>query len=146
VADLAREYGIPYVEAATRAGAWGGVVARVLPGDDEPCWICYEARLRDLEETGNGPAADPAGMTQPTGCADPTFTGVGFDVTEFGLAACRLVVSTLLRGETGGYPDPGWDIAILNIRERDGSASQPTWTTSVLAHHPGCPRHGSHAA
>ena len=146
VADLAREHGIPYVEAATRTGAWGGVVARVLPDHNAPCWICYEAQLRDLEEAGNGPAADPAGMTQPTGCADPTFTGVGFDVSEFGLAATRLVVSTLLRGEAGAYPDPGWDIGILNIRERDGSASQPTWTTYSLAHHPTCPRHGARAA
>lgn len=146
IADLAREFGITYVEASTRPGAWGGVVARIRPSHDRPCWICYANTLRDLEAAGCGPAADPAGFTQPLGCADPTFTGIGFDVAEFGLIAARMVTSTLVGGTPGGYPDPAWDLGVVNLRSREGILTTPEWTVSPLDIHPDCPRHGSRAA
>ncbi len=145
LADLAREYGIPYVEASTRAGAWSGIVARVLPGEDRPCWICYSSLLRDLEASGRGPLIDDSGVTQPHGCADPTFTGVGFDVGSLGLEAARHVTSTLGIGIPGAYPDAGWDLVIVNRRGADGTAKPPDYTVFNLAFAADCPRHGGRA-
>lgn len=143
VSDLARGRGIPYIEAATRAGAWGGVVARVAGTGGAPCWLCYQFLLEELRERepSVAPAADPAGLRQPLGCADPTFTGAGFDVAEYGLALARLVAGTLLDGVAGGYPNPGWDVAILNLRAADGHLTAPAWQTWPLKTHPKCPKH-----
>jgi len=146
IADLAREFGVPYVEASTRPGAWGGVVARVRPGEDRPCWICYSSTLRDLEAAGCGPATDLTGFTQPLGCADPTFTGVGFDVAEFGLIAARVVTSTLVGGVPGMYPGTAWDLGVVSLRSPEGILATPAWTAIPLVVHHDCPRHGSRAA
>lgn len=141
LSDLALERGIPYVEASTRAGAWGGHVARVLPEDGRGCWTCMELLMRDREDAGEGAVAEAGGLQQPVGCADPTFSGTGFDLLEFALAGVRLAVATLLRGAKG-YPDPDWDVAIINLRNPDGSLGTPRWTTFALTRHPECPRCG----
>ena len=139
---LARSRGIPYVEAATRAGAWGGVLARIAASADAPCWICYQCFLEDLR-TGTpsiGPSVDPGGMKQPAGCADPTFTGAGFDVATFALALTRLAVGTMLEGD--GYPTPSWDVAILNLRGVTGVLDAPSWQVWTLDPQKKCPTHG----
>lgn len=140
LADLAAEAGIDYVEAATRNGAWGGHVARVRPGADG-CWLCLSHWLDD-RLNGDEPelAIEPGGLRQPIGCADPTFTGTGFDVAEFALAAVRLAIGTLLADAPGGYPDVAWDVALINLRRHDGSLDVPSWTTFVLERHPACGR------
>ncbi len=134
LAEEARGRGIPYVEVATRNGAWGGVVARVPP---ERCWLCYQSLLEDLRvsEKPVTPAADPAPFRQPLGCADPTFTGAGFDVAEFSLVAARLAVSTLLDGRD--YPAIPWDVGIISLRTQDG---RPRWNTYPLETHARCTR------
>ncbi len=143
ISDLARQHGVPYVEAATRTGARGGVLARIGAGENDPCWLCYEYFLDELSERTPpiAPSADPLGNTQPLGCADPTFTGAGFDVAAYGLALARLVAGTLLDGFDERYPSPEWDIAIYNVRDSVGSL-QPSWQTWPLGSHPNCPKHG----
>ncbi len=44
-------------------------------------------------------------VSAPRGCADPTFTGAGFDVATIALQGVRLVVGTLAGSIPGGYPD-----------------------------------------
>lgn len=139
IADQARMRGIPYLEASTRNGAWGGVIARVGNQPGEACQNCLAFQLADLDAQGQ-PARSPEGLRQPVGCADPTFTGAGFDLATISLAATRLAVATLLRGVDGAYPDPSWDIAVVNLRASDGSAGAPEWRTSLLERHPGCDR------
>jgi molybdopterin/thiamine biosynthesis adenylyltransferase len=134
--ELARERGIPYVEAWTKNGAWGGVIARVLPGEGNPCWTCFAFALDGLDPTI---AVKPGGFHQPAGCADPTFTGAGFDVASFALEGTRLAIATLLRDDENGYPDPDWDFAIINIRSDAGMSGQSR-TTHALAVHPSCTR------
>jgi molybdopterin/thiamine biosynthesis adenylyltransferase len=136
LSELARERGIPYVEAWTKNGAWGGVIGRVLPGEGKPCWTCYAFALEDLDATI---AVKPGGFHQPAGCADPTFTGAGFDVAAFALEGTRLAIATLLREEENGYPDPDWDFAIINIRG-EASMSDQSRTTHTLSVHPSCTR------
>lgn len=139
VAEMAREKGIPYLEASARNGAWGGVVARVLNRPGDPCWVCLAYRLHELDQEGQ-PARAPGGLRQPVGCADPTFTGAGFDVASISMAANRLAAAILSEGADGAYPNPPWDLAIINLRAADGSAGTPEWLTFPLELHPDCGR------
>ena len=140
LADLAAEAGSHYVEAATRNGAWGGHVARVRP-DAAGCWLCLSYWLDErLNQDEPELAIEPGGLKQPIGCADPTFTGTGFDVAEFGLAGVRLAIGTLLAGAPDAYPNVAWDVALINVRRHDGSLDVPNWTTLLLQRHPACER------
>lgn len=136
LSEAALQRGIPFLEAATRNGAWGGVIARVPRGR---CWLCYQAQLEDLRARRDPiePPADPSAFRQPLGCADPTFTGSGFDVAEHALIATRLAAGTLLGG-SAEYPSPPWDVAIVGLRTAPGV---PSWSTFTLGQHPACPRH-----
>jgi hypothetical protein len=78
------------------------------------------------------PPQDPASFVQPTGCADPTFVGAAFDLTEISLATARMVVSTLRR------LDLTWDVQILRLRDDRGRPIPGTWDGYRLVHHPGC--------
>lgn len=144
LADLARDRGIPYVEAATKNGAWGGRIARLDSTPGSACRVCLQYALEQVD-------ADPdrqlrvkgGGLHQPLGCSDPTFTGAGFDVASVALAGARVAVGTLLRGVEGGYPDSEWDVATINLRDASGAAIAPVWHTFRLQPHPSCrPPHG----
>lgn len=145
VSDLARLRGIPYVEGATRAGAWAGVLARISPAAGAPCWLCYQFLLEDLRTVSPpvGPSVDDSGMKQPAGCADATFTGAGFDVATFALALTRLAVGTMLEGDLDAYPSPNWDVAMVNLRDAGGVLEEPHWQTWKLDPHPRCEKHGT---
>lgn len=142
ISELAWEMRIPYVEAATRNGAWGGTIARVLSGPGHGCHVCLEYAM---EERAGDPqlaiSIKPGGLHQPTGCADPTFTGASFDVTSIALAGVRLAVSTLCSGDPVAYPDQDWDVGIVNLRGADGKPIPPAWSTFRLVPHPSCTRH-----
>ena len=136
LADLAIERSIPYLCISTTPGAWGGLVARIRPQHTEGCWICLQNALTD--GTIPSPPFDPAGGVQPKGCADPTFTGAGFDVGQVALAGVRLAVATLSAGTNGGYPDVGWDVVVVSLRDPDRRMIAPQWETFSLARHPSC--------
>lgn len=143
IATFAQARDVPYLEASTRAGAWGGVIARVMGGREGPCWLCYQYFLADhtQDNSPTRPLADASGLVQPTGCADPTFTGTGFDVASFALSAVRLAVGTLTKGQPQTYPDPPWDIAIVNLREPNGAIVTPVQHSFSLQVQPACPAH-----
>jgi predicted ThiF/HesA family dinucleotide-utilizing enzyme len=139
LADLARDRGIPYVEAATKNGAWGGRIARLSSSPGSACRVCLQYTLEEVDaDPDRQLRVKPGGLHQPLGCADPTFTGTGFDVASVALAGARLAVGTLLRGIEGGYPDPIWDVATINFRDASGGAIEPTWRTFRLQPHPSC--------
>lgn len=137
LSQLAAERQIPYIYAHSTHGAWGGLVARIVPGRTEGCWLCLQYALNDL--TIPPPPADPRGEVQPEGCASPTFTGTGFDVEQVANEGVRLAVGTLTGETEGGYPDVDWDVAILALRDETGRRIAPQWTTYTLAQHPECP-------
>jgi len=136
LSDLAGERSIPYIGISTTFGTWGGMLLRIRPLITEGCWLCFMQHLND--QSIPTPAADPAGLFQPIGCADPTFTGSGFDASIISLSGVRLAVSTLTAQQEKGYPSFDWDVAIVNLRDEQGRATVPTWNTSSLKRHPSC--------
>jgi hypothetical protein len=137
LSEAAARRGIPFLYAHTTLGGWGGLVAAVRPGRTEGCWLCLQHALAD--GTLPLPASDPNGTIQPVGCADPTFTGSGFDVTTVALEAVRTASGIVCAGIQWGYPDADWDVAILSLRDDQGQRIPPCWRTFPLRRHPACP-------
>ena len=140
LADLAREFRIPYARVFATAGAWGGEVSIIHPESDA-CWGCvYEAQKDGLMMF---PSTAPSheGEVQPTGCPDPTFTGAGFELDPISSEAVRMVVSSLLGPDGGSYPALPWQVAVLSLRDEEGRLIPPTWHTYPLKRHPRCPAH-----
>ena len=138
LSDEARRRGLPYLRVTATQGGWGGMVVLVTP-DTDGCWFCLMHHIAD--KTILNPPADPGGAIQPAGCADPTFTGTGFDLDQVSLHAVRVAVAALLRETSGGYPAPPGDVAVLALRDPDGTPMLPTWTSYPLVRHPDCPCH-----
>jgi hypothetical protein len=144
LSDWSAARGVPYVCVSTTHGAWGGRLIRVRPGGQTAgCWMCHQWGANNGEIPV--PPADPKGEVQPAGCSDPTFTGSGFDVASIALAGVRLAVSTLAAGAAGAYPSIGWDVAIIHLRDVDGSLlASPRWDTYQLDRHPECRNDRAH--
>jgi molybdopterin/thiamine biosynthesis adenylyltransferase len=119
-------------------GAWGGRTVRLLARTGAPCWNCFELTVLDDETGPLVPPASPADEKQPAGCADPTFTGTGFDLAEVSLHAVRVAVGTLLQDEPNGYPVTGEAVHVLALRDAVGAAVLPTWTAHPLKVHSDC--------
>jgi molybdopterin/thiamine biosynthesis adenylyltransferase len=134
---LAREIAIPYMAISTTPGAWGGRVTRIVPSRTIGCWMCLLAAVSD--ETIPPPPSDSRAPVQPAGCSAPTFTGASFDATEVSLSGVRVAVGTLCAGAEDAYPDFEWDVAILSLRESNGSPICPRWQTFSIPRNPACP-------
>lgn len=143
LADWARHAGIPYVGVWSLQGAWGGQVARLLPGGATGCWYC----LQRAKTEGQIPAPphDPKGWFQPTGCADPTFFGAGFDLSSIALAGVRLAVATMLVGR-GAYPPSRDDVLVLSWRDEHGVLITPQISGFRLSPFSDCPVCGPQVA
>jgi molybdopterin/thiamine biosynthesis adenylyltransferase len=138
LSDLSREEGMPYVCTWTAAGAWGGLVARVSPDPVAPCWRCLMYALEQGEIPS--PPFDPEGEVQPVGCADPTFTGSGFDLGLVGLLGVQLAASTVAGDGEGAYPGCDWDVALM-IHRRERQRLTPAIETYPLKRWSECPGH-----
>jgi molybdopterin/thiamine biosynthesis adenylyltransferase len=138
LADEARLRNLPYLCVTATNGGWGGMVTLIGP-NTEGCWMCL------LQHMSDGsipiPPAAPSDFVQPPGCSTPTFTGTGFDLDHVSLHAVRVAVAALLGATPGGYPPPPHDVAVLTLREPDGTPTLPTWTGHHLSVHPDCPCH-----
>lgn len=69
------------------------------------------------------------------GCADPTFTGPGFELTAAAAALTRIAVGLLLDG-SAAYPPVEFDLATLNFRDAEHALSGAQYT--ALPVHPDC--------
>ncbi|GAB3543077.1 ThiF family adenylyltransferase [Arthrobacter tecti] len=127
-AFLARQAGKPWVGAWATNGARGGAVIRV-PATAPWCFSCFEW-ARSEENTGLLPPASPAPLTQPIGCAEPTFLGPGYDLNEVSVHAVR-TATAVLSGK------PTHDAAILSLAHPSG-ADLPHWDVISLTKHPQC--------
>jgi len=139
LADEATRRGIPYLCVTATNGAWGGMVTLIAPGKTTGCWTCLMHHLED--KTILAPPAAPTDLVQPPGCANPTFTGTGFDVDQISLHAVRVAVATLLAGRPAAYPSPPSDVAVLSLRDGDGNPTLPMWTGHLLERHSTCVSH-----
>jgi len=131
---------IPYVGLSGTLGGWGGKVFRVRPWKGTGCWYCYRIACDkgDIPEPPSAP--EHQGMIQPTGCADPTFTGAGFDMLEIAMTGVRMAVSTLCEDIAGAYPPTDWDIVHIRLRAENGLLIPPSFDTYETKPHPECPR------
>lgn len=137
LSSKAQELCIPYVMAESRAGGWGGLVARIRPTVSGGCYYCLLHGLTD--GSIEAPPAKEEDFIQPQGCISPTFTAASFDTSTISMAAVRLAVSTLIGGQQGAYPSIDHDIGVVSLRDHSkGLAMFPDWKTYPLGRHPNC--------
>jgi hypothetical protein len=136
VGDLAREAGIPQLYLWGTEGAYGGAVARIIPGETG-CWLCLQLAFEDgLIPI---PPHEPTGTTQPRGCGMPTFTGENFNLLPIVAQATRVATGTLLRTLPAGS-----DVFVMSLRDGEEAAAAPSWSSHALNPHPRCPQCASH--
>jgi hypothetical protein len=134
LSTLADERKIPQVYAWATEGAFGGAVARIVPGGSG-CWLCLQRALDD--GTIRTPPREQQGTVQPRGCATRTFTGANFDLLPIVAQATR-VTAGLLAGDHSGD-----DVMVLALVDRDGTPlAAPRWETFPLPPQPECSQCG----
>ncbi|MET4278497.1 MULTISPECIES: ThiF family adenylyltransferase [unclassified Bradyrhizobium] len=132
LAHHCKRLGVPYVVGYATHGVAGGLVARFLP-DGEGCFICLNHHWKDGRIPQ--PRVDNAGIVLPVGCNSPTFTGGGFDLQEVSLEIVRTTVGLL---SDGNYDPGAWAVAVLTLRNEDGSRTLPCWEAHPCPPHPQC--------
>lgn len=138
VSQAARDAGVSCVVVEATNGAWGGSVVQFPPNHDA-CFLCFQ--WNRVEEIIPVPNAAPFPLIQPPGCAEPTFTGAGFDLAEVALQAARTVTALLLAGERDAYPSDGTEVATLAHRDPAGNRSLPLWSAHKNPRNPSCGNH-----
>lgn len=135
-ARLGRETGTPVLHVWVTAGAWGGRV--VVQDTASGCLLCLAyAQTQPVEGAEAVPEiADDADVIEvlERGCADPTFTGAGFELADAAAAAARVAVQTLIGGN--GYPARDFDLVTLGFRYSHSAAGGAVY--SRLPIHPEC--------
>lgn len=132
----------PLVIASATNGGWGGRVSTFTPSTATGCWSCLELHLHD-RTIPLPPAAPESTGVQPAGCAEPTFTGTGFDLAEVALHTVRTAIGLLQADESAGYPVQPSPVQVLALRDAAGKATAPTWTNHQLPVHAACTGHQS---
>ncbi len=136
ISSVATEIDTPVVHVWVGAGAWGGRILRQVSGKSG-CSDCLAlAQKRPASAEVPPVPHDPAVQeVMDRGCADPTFTGPGFELITAAAAAARLCVQQLLN-EDGGYPRPSYDLATLSFRGE--IVAEPEVRYTQLPRHPDC--------
>jgi molybdopterin/thiamine biosynthesis adenylyltransferase len=125
-----REAERPVLHTWVSAGAWGGRVLLQCAGSGcMKCLFLHKLEPGAVPEWSEDP--DPRVVTD-RGCADPSFTGAGFDIAETSCAATRVAVGALSEPD-GGYPPPPGDLLTLRLR-RAGDAAVKVAVSSVPIH------------
>lgn len=132
IAHYCKRIGLPYVVGYATHGVAGGVVARFLP-DGEGCFVCLNEHWKDgcIPQ----PRVDDEGVVIPVGCNAPTFTGGSFDLQEVSLEIVRTAVGLL---SDGNYDSGAWSVAVLTLRNDDGSRTLPRWEAYPCPPHSKC--------
>jgi molybdopterin/thiamine biosynthesis adenylyltransferase len=136
LARLGRESRTPVLHTWVSAGAWGGRVLVQDEGSGCPLCLAYAqtepvAGAEPVPEVADDP--DVIEVLE-RGCADPTFTGAGFELADAAAAAARVAVQRLLEGK--GYPAHDFDLLTFGFRTSE--AAQRSATHSRLPVHPDC--------
>jgi hypothetical protein len=120
---IANETSTPVIHSYVSAGAWGARILLQRPGESA-CWDCLAA-WQATPAGGGAPHISVPDVAEQhdrevvmeLGCADPTFTGPGFEITTAAAAVARASTGMLLDG--AGYPSPDYDLATLSLRGND---------------------------
>ncbi len=137
ISNRCRNLNIPYILAEGRRGGWGGLVARILPGQTQGCWTCLQNKLYNEaeEELITKPPDDHNGDMQQAGCGDITFTGTHFDLFNISFAVVKILANLFSDDENFA-----WDVAVLKtVSGEDNKAILPEWKTHSLAVSKHCP-------
>jgi molybdopterin/thiamine biosynthesis adenylyltransferase len=134
---IANELDLPAIHAWVTAGAWGARLLRQRPGQSA-CWDCF-ALSEECPPSGVMVPClkhDPhGGEVTERGCADPTFTGPGFELAAAAAATTRFTVQTLLN-DAASYPLADYDL--VSMQFRDEISARATTLYTDLPVHPDC--------
>lgn len=121
---------LPLISAWATPPVSGGIVAKFHPGAACPACLHY-AHLDGAiaPPPGNG---DDAGLLQPPGCAERTFTGPSMSLEEIALETVRLTVDVLAGNQLGSV------VETLELVDADGARIPPRWRTAPLDRHTDC--------
>jgi molybdopterin/thiamine biosynthesis adenylyltransferase len=135
VAAHADAAGIPQVYVSGTPGGFGGLVARVVPGETG-CWRCLMLRLED----GSIPPPPFAenGTVQPRGCSDRTWTGSSFDAQPTIAQAVRTICFTALYGRVSVDGVAQDVFRLAQPVDTAGQVLAPDWSSYPLEPHPAC--------
>lgn len=148
---VSTESGTPVLHTYVSAGAWGARVLVQRPGHSA-CWDCLawwqafpepeRSAFRSVVPALKEEHARLVVMER--GCADPTFTGPGFELAATAAAVARCAVGIALDG--AGYPAPDFDLATLRFRgEQDQRTSSEYVDLPVHERCTTCARTGDRA-
>lgn len=143
LSDCAAMMGVPFVNATTTWGCWGGRVMALRPKDGA-CFECVYCHIDDREscdvpdEERLIAPEEPGGEIRPVGCGDATYTGSSFDAAAVVSVTVRAIVSMLCGGEEGAYPPMRWDVATIWNRTPDGAPLAGRTFEFELGRHEDC--------
>lgn len=138
--DCAWRRGVAYVGVSGTLGGWGGKVFRIRRRTGVGCWHCYRLACEEgcIPEPASAP--DSQGTVQPAGCADPTFTGAGFDMLQVAMMGVRMAAATLCEGVLNAYPSFAWDVVHISLRAPNAALIAPEFRVYNISAHPRCPQ------
>ena len=137
-AKLARLAGTPVLHAWVGPGAWG---ARILvQRDDSRPSGCPECLARwqeggEIEVPPMPEDPDPVEVLE-AGCADPSFTGPGFELAAAAATTARVATQFVAEQVGAGYPPVDFDLLTLGFRT--ASFARPESWKGQLPVHPDC--------
>jgi hypothetical protein len=128
---------VPVMHGAVSSGAWGARLLLQRPGRSG----CLECLARHQEQPREDSPTVPEWSEDPSypeildrGCAQATFAGPGYELTDAAAAAARCAVQMLLDGD--GYPPVDFDLATLTFRTATDARATAEYT--ALPRHPDC--------
>jgi hypothetical protein len=140
LSTISAEFGKPALHTYVSAGAWGARLLLQRPRASG-CWDClawWQAAPADERTVGidvpDISEEHSREIVMERGCADPTFTGPGYELGATAASTARVAVGLLLDGS--GYPSPDFDLATLIFRK--GSVQRTGERYSALPPHPDC--------
>jgi molybdopterin/thiamine biosynthesis adenylyltransferase len=134
---IGREIGKPVLHVWVSAGAWGARILLQRPGESG-CTECLALSQKspplDVEVP---PISDDPAVQEVVdrGCADPSFTGPGFELAAASAAATRVAIQSLLHDEET-YPPADFDLVTLIFRDLKSAMPEAVYTR--LPVHPDC--------
>lgn len=137
-AKLARAAEATVLHAWVGPGAWGGRVLIQRDGREPAgCPECL-ARWQESGEVEVPPLPedpDPVEVLE-AGCADPSFTGPGFELASAAASSARIAAQLLAEQAGAAYPPIDFDLLTLGFR--DEALARPVSYKSRLPIHPEC--------
>lgn len=132
LSSQARRRGKGLISVFATASVDGGAVCYFSPSG--ACPVCLEHHWNDGAIPRPGSEIDDDDvLVQPPGCAERTFSGASFDLSELSMQAVRLVVG--LDERRASAPSIVQQLSFVN---NELGILEPTWQTFTIETHPSC--------